>query len=76
MIRSVATDTKIKPELYSAAGVPDYWVLDVAAKRVRVFPEPATDGYAAQSVRGPDGFLEPVAVDVPPLDLAAVFRGL
>ena len=67
---------QIKPELYAAAGVPDYWVVDGMAKRVRVFREPRGDGYASRTALGPGGFAEPVAVDVPPLDLAELFRGL
>lgn len=51
-------------------------MVDVAAKRVRVFREPGVDGYGSQTVAGPDGVIAPVAVDVPPLDLAALFRGL
>jgi Uma2 family endonuclease len=75
-LSSLAIDTQIKPDLYAAAGVPDYWVVDVAAKRVRVFREPGGDGYASRAVLGPDGSAAPEAVDVPPLDLAALFRGL
>jgi Uma2 family endonuclease len=73
---SLEIDTKVKPELYAAAGVPDYWVIDVAAKRVRLFREPGGDGYASQTVLGPDGSVEPAVIDVPPLDLAELFRGL
>jgi Uma2 family endonuclease len=75
--RSLAIDTTIKPDLYAAAGIPDYWVVDVDAKRVRVFREPrARGGYASERVSGPDGRVEPLAVDVPPLDLGELFRGL
>jgi Uma2 family endonuclease len=74
---SLVTDTKIKPELYAAAGVPDYWVVDVEAKRLRVFRDPqAEGGYARETVSGPVGLVEPLAVAVPPLDLAELFRGL
>jgi Uma2 family endonuclease len=73
---SLEIDTKIKPGLYAAAGVPDYWVVDVAAKRVRAFREPGGDGYASKAVLGPAGAIDPVAVDVSPLDLADLFRGL
>jgi Uma2 family endonuclease len=73
---SLEIDTKVKPELYAAAGVPDYWVVDLVAKRVRVFREPGGAGYAEQTILGPDGSIAPIAVDVPPLDLAELFRGL
>jgi Uma2 family endonuclease len=62
--------------LYAAAGVPDYWVVDMGAKRVRVFRDPGGHAYAAQEMLGPDGLAQPLAVDVPPLDLAELFRGL
>jgi Uma2 family endonuclease len=69
-------DTKVKPPLYAAAGVPEYWVVDVPAKRVRMFREPGPEGYASETGIGPDGRIEPLAVDVEPLDLAELFRGL
>jgi Uma2 family endonuclease len=71
-----ATDAKLKPALYAAAGVPDYWVVDIAAKRIRVFREPRGGVYGSEVVAGPGGLAAPVAVDVPPLDLAELFRGL
>jgi Uma2 family endonuclease len=73
---SLATDTGVKPELYAAAGVPDYWVVDIEARRVRMFREPRAYGYRTQAVLGPDGFAAPLALKVPPLDLAALFCGL
>jgi Uma2 family endonuclease len=73
---SPAMDTRVKPELYAAAGVPDHWVVDVAAPRVQVLREPGGDGYGSQAVHKPDGLVQPVAVDLPPLDLAALFRRL
>jgi Uma2 family endonuclease len=73
---SLATDTKIKPELYAVAGVPDYWVVDIAARRLRVYREPGAEGYATQTVLGPRGLAAPLGVDVAPLDLAELFRGL
>jgi Uma2 family endonuclease len=75
-LSSLPIDTRVKPELYAAAGVPDYWVVDLAAKRVHVFREPGGDGYASRAAHGPDGLLDPIAVDVPPIDIAELFRGL
>jgi Uma2 family endonuclease len=67
-------DTIVKPPLYASAGVPDYWVVDVVNQRVVVFREPEPDGYASQTIHEPPGSLQPIAVDVPPLDLAQFFR--
>ena len=57
-------------------GVPDYWVVDVVARRVRVYRDPTPDGYETITTHGPTGTLQPLAVDVEPLDLAALFDGL
>src|SRR4051812_27468710 len=38
---SIKLDTTIKPPLYAAAGVPDYWVVDVVKQRVIVFRDPS-----------------------------------
>jgi Uma2 family endonuclease len=75
-IASRTIDTKVKPPLYAAGGVPEYWVVDVPARRLRVFREPRADGYGSETIVGPEGRLEPLAVDVAPLDLGELFRGL
>lgn len=38
-------DTTRKAEIYAAAGTPDYWVLDVEARRLLVFRDPEPAGY-------------------------------
>ncbi|HEX8084259.1 MAG TPA: Uma2 family endonuclease [Solirubrobacteraceae bacterium] len=66
---SLKVDTEIKTPLYAAADVEEYWVIDVASKRVEVFlPERRT-------IAPPDK-PQPRALDVEPLDLDALFRGL
>ena len=42
---SVAFDTQVKAKLYSKAGIPEYWVLDVPEACLRVFTEPSAKGY-------------------------------
>jgi Uma2 family endonuclease len=37
---SLFLDTTTKAELYATAGVPDYWVIDVANRRLLVFRDP------------------------------------
>ncbi|MBM3978924.1 MAG: Uma2 family endonuclease [Planctomycetes bacterium] len=36
-------DTTVKAGLYAAGGVPEYWVLDVAARQLLVFRDPKPD---------------------------------
>jgi len=40
---SLTHDTTTKLELYSAAGIPEYWVLDLNARTLRVYRDPTTD---------------------------------
>lgn len=75
-ITSLKMDTEVKPALYAAMEVPDYWVVDVAARRVRVYRDPTPDGYETITTHGPTGTLQPLAVDVEPLELAVLFDGL
>jgi hypothetical protein len=76
-VRSLHTDTRIKPPLYAAGGVLELWVVDVDARHVRVFADPYDEGgYATEWRVGPEGLLRPRALDVAPLDLADVFAGL
>jgi Uma2 family endonuclease len=72
---SVRVDTVVKPPLYAAAGVPDYWVVDVAGRRVEIFEGPAADGYRHRRVVDA-GVVRPRSVDVAPLVLSELFAGL
>ena len=73
---STATDTKLKPALYAAAGVPEYWVVDVPSRRVHVFLAPEDGRYTASTILEPPMTLTPTAVEVAPLPLASLFAGL
>jgi Uma2 family endonuclease len=73
---SLKIDAQVKPALYAAMGVPDYWVVDVHARRVRVHRDPGRDGYASVTVHGPTGELQPLRVAVAPLALEALFAGV
>lgn len=69
------TDLVVKPALYAAAGVPDYWVVDLVARVVHVHREPGTSAYAAVA-RVPDGEVRTCGpVDVW-IDVAALFAGI
>jgi Uma2 family endonuclease len=48
-VSSQALDRK-KARIYAAAGVPVYWLLDVAAKTLTVHGDPSETGYARSSV--------------------------
>jgi Uma2 family endonuclease len=39
-----------KAQLYAAAGIPDYWVLNLSAQQLHVFREPSPDSYQRQLI--------------------------
>jgi Uma2 family endonuclease len=75
-VSSLRTDTRIKLPLYALAGVPELWVVDIDARRVRVFADARDGSYASEVRAGPDGLLRPAALDIGALDLARLFAGL
>ena len=75
-VSSLRIDTRIKPPLYAAAGVPELWVVDIPGGHVNVFTEPGAEGYARREHHAPPAALRPRALDVDPLDLRTLFAGL
>lgn len=66
---TLAYDRGEKASLYAAAGVPDYWVVDINGRRVEVFRDPQPDpaqphgaGYGQRTVYGPADAIAPLAV--------------
>lgn len=47
---TIKRDLGLKAELYAAAGVKDYWVLNLATQQLHVFREPQADGYQRQTI--------------------------
>jgi Uma2 family endonuclease len=43
---SLAYDRKTKGKLYAEASIPEYWIVDIKARRVEVRTSPTVDGYA------------------------------
>jgi Uma2 family endonuclease len=74
-VTSLRLDATVKPALYAAAGVPEYWVVDVPGRFARIFSAPEPAGYGIELVTG-SGTIRPQHVDAPPLDLASLFAGL
>ena len=70
---SFLLDTKVKPPIYAAMSVPDYWVVDVERSVVIVFRHPQSGGYGKRTTHRAPERLQPVAVSVPPLDLGTLF---
>ena len=74
---SLAYDTGDKASLYAAAGVADYWVVDVENRTLHVFRTPTPDaarkyghGYATTTILGPAYQLAPLAAATRPVTAA------
>ncbi len=44
-LTSLELDQGLKARLYAGAGVPEYWVVNLQAREVAVYRDPAPDGY-------------------------------
>lgn len=60
---TLAFDKTRKLRLYAAAGIPDYWIVDLAKRRLLVFREPQPDlrDYAQTLVCKENGSIAPLA---------------
>jgi Uma2 family endonuclease len=54
-------DRGIKKELYAAAGVPEYWIVNLAERVVEIYARPENGFYADAHIKGPQGILSPLA---------------
>jgi len=61
-----------KAATYAAAGVPEYWIVDVVGELVTVHLDPAEAGYRTVTEHG-SGSIEPALEGVPPVTLDALF---
>ncbi len=50
--RSSLEFDRAKATIYAAAGVPVYWIVDLDGRRVEIFEEPLSDGYAKTREQG------------------------
>ncbi|MBP6015127.1 MAG: Uma2 family endonuclease [Candidatus Promineofilum sp.] len=58
---SIPHDQKGKTKLYGAAGIADYWIVNLKARRIEVYREPRPDGYRTVTHYAPGETLSPLA---------------
>jgi Uma2 family endonuclease len=77
-VSSQDRDLRQKPVLYAHAGIPEYWVVNLAAARVVVHRHPTETGYEEIVEVSADGAVEAQALELPKLEvgelLAAAHR--
>ena len=54
---SLSTDHGRKLRIYARAGITEYWIIDIEARRVEVYREPAGDEYLQRTTLTLDGML-------------------
>lgn len=74
---SLFYDTTTKAELYAAAGVPEYWVVDVEHRQLLVFRDPGplpaglgAAAYRTHAAHGPDAVVTPLGAPHAPVKVA------
>lgn len=73
-VTSLRRDLDRKPALYARAGVEEYWVVDLAGRRVVVHRGRAAGGYTDVSAVAADGRLVSSVAGLPALDVSDLLR--
>ncbi|MGJ3253722.1 MAG: Uma2 family endonuclease [Elainellaceae cyanobacterium] len=47
---SLIKDLEVKPKIYSAAGISEYWVINLRTLQLTVFRDPSDDGYQSREI--------------------------
>lgn len=69
-------DRIAKRELYAESGFPEYWIVDVARRRVEVYTQPMGAAYQQVSVVESDGAVTLSAFPDRSIPVAAMFEGV
>lgn len=72
---SVRKDRKVKLGIYAQAGVPEYWIVNVAAECIEVYRDPdvETGTYRQTTTVKPGAKLKPADLPGPTIDVAELF---
>jgi Uma2 family endonuclease len=60
---SLRKDRRIKAALYAQVGIPEYWIVNLDARAVEVYRQPAGGAYASVTTHGAGEVLRPQAFD-------------
>jgi Uma2 family endonuclease len=59
---SLTYDTTVKAQIYSEAGVRDYWVVDLPNRKLHVFRDPSESGFQSREVHSGNTLVTPLLV--------------
>ena len=71
---SLQTDRETKIQLYSDAGIEEYWIVNADDEVVHVFRDPGPHGYQTLTTISAGGTLSPAVQPAAVLDVADLFR--
>jgi Uma2 family endonuclease len=72
-VSSLARDLRVKPGLYAAAGVAEYWVVDLDGRRLVVHRRPEANGYEQVEMLEAASTVAATSLALPPLAVAELF---
>ncbi len=55
------TNRELKAPAYARSGIREYWILDINARRLYLFPEPGAEFYASPVVLAESDLIAPLA---------------
>lgn len=71
---SLAKDLQVKPKIYAAAGIPEYWVVNLQTMTLIVLRSPSTDGYQSEQTLS-QGTINPLAFPDVVVSVANLLEG-
>ena len=71
---SLAYDRAVKRSLYARHGIPEFWIVNLAAKQIEICRSPAGDQYASISLVGREAALEPELLPGATIPVAVLLR--
>jgi Uma2 family endonuclease len=71
---SLAGDQTEKAAIYAAAGIADYWIVNIPDQCVEVRRKPTTDGYQETTIYPPGERIHPLNFPAVPLNVATLFE--
>ena len=71
-VSSLSYDRRVKAPLYARAGVPEYWIVDLADEAVERFRDPGPEGYASVERLAAGATLEPAFSGAPAVAVDAL----
>ena len=71
--KTLEYDRGPKLSLYVQHGIPEYWIVDVQAKRIEVFRDPGPKGYTQELQFGPPDVVSPQVLPGVRLSVEEIF---